>query len=60
MGFFTRTTETRPDEHLFHMMRFHMAAIPKGAGSIFTPLILALIEEEKGNFFPLTVGELSG
>lgn len=55
MGFFA--TETRPVEHLFHMMRFQTAAVPKGADS----LILALIEK-KGLFFltPLSVGELSG
>lgn len=41
MGFFASTTETRPVEHLFHMMRFQTAAIPKGADS----LILALIEK---------------
>lgn len=51
MGFFTGTTETRSDEHLFHMMRFHMAAIPTGAASFFTRLILLLIEKEAIFFF---------
>lgn len=48
IGFFTRTAETRPDEHVFHMMSFHVAATtpsPGGAQSFFTRLILALIEK---------------
>lgn len=56
MGFFASTTETRPVEHLFHMMRFQTAAIPKGADS----LILALIEKRVFFFTPFSVGELSG
>lgn len=57
MGFFASTTETRPVEHLFHMMRFQTAAIPKGADS----LILALIEKRSFFFYSsLSVGELSG
>lgn len=58
MGFFTGTTETRSDEHLFHMMRFHMAAIPTGAGSFFTRLILLLIGKEVIFFSPPLSGRV--
>lgn len=51
MGFFTGTAETRPDEHLFHMMRSHVAAIPTGAKSFFVRLILTSIEREKNVTF---------